>query len=81
MALHSQLIRKPLGEQNAGRRPAIQRVEIVNSGAAEQVKQLLHRNSELLLQRNFEHLGYMKGVVIHRKKARSDAPDSNSSIL
>ena len=31
------------------------------TGAAEQVKQLLHRNSELLLQTNFKHLGYMKG--------------------
>jgi len=35
-------------------------------GAAEQVKQvkqLLHRNSEVLLQRNFQHLGFMKGEI------------------
>ena len=39
-------------------------LEWLDTGAAEQVKQvkqLLHRNSELLLQINFKHLGYMKG--------------------
>ena len=39
------------------------------------MKQLLHRNSELLLQRNFKHLGYMKGKIFcaSPEKARSDA--------
>ena len=42
------------------------------TGAAEQVKQLLHRNSELLLQTNFKHLGYMKGEIFHA------SPEKNS---
>ena len=38
-------------------------------GTGEAMKPGLHRKLELLLHRNFKHLGYMKG-----KKARSDAP-------
>ena len=44
------------------------------TGAAEQVKQvkqLLHRNSEVLLQRNFLHLGYMKGEIFRASLEKS----------
>ena len=43
----------------------------------------IHRNSEVLLQRNFWHLGYIKGkfFVLHRKKARSAARPLTSPKL
>ena len=45
-------------------------------GTGEAMKPGLHRKLELLLHRNFKHLGYMKVEIfgLHRKKARSDAP-------
>ena len=47
-------------------------------GTGEAMKPGLQRKLELLIHRNFKHLGYMKGenFGLHRKKARSDAPVS-----
>ena len=46
-----------------------------------QVKQLLHWNSELLLQRNFKHLGYMKGEMFRASQEKRLVPTPLAVIV